>query len=534
MIENQVNKKHKIVYIIIPVLIVISVVGLILLLNTNNHELKSNSNSEIKTNEPNYDEEVALGDILFNSNQVAYSGSSSGISANTVKNAIDELYYAINNGCQVGYTKGIVTQTSYVCDKRSTPSNVTTIFDSMNVKYDNSSSGLTSTNVKATIDELASHVSDCAGGYHKDNTTSSSYNCLVNSFIITLNEQNPTTHGTTSIYEMYGVGYYLDSSAITQMTTSNNSITRPTKDGYMFLGYYTEPNGGGTRYIDPNGKISNLASTTNFSSNGTLYAYWGEGRTITITANGSGNIKFLSDSYNDIMPDYVFIDGTSITPAKSYNFTSGGSHTIILKWNDSSSLITTASMFRDCSRLTSLDLSNLDTSQVINMSYMFSGCTSLTSLDISNFDTRYVTNMTYMFFNCFSLTSLDISNFNTRYVTSMYGMFRDCSSLTSLDLSNFDTSKVTDMDAMFRNCSSLTSLDLSSFNTRKVKYMDYMFNSCPSLTSLDLSNFDTSAAVYMSNMFDGHASGLQIKAPSSVCSKIASDSGISGSYTCHQ
>ena len=43
-------------------------------------------------------------------------------------------------------------------------------------------------------------------------------------------------------------------------------------------------------------------------------------------------------------------------------------------------------MFRECSSLTNLDVSNFDTSQVTNMGNMFSECNSLTNLDVSNFN----------------------------------------------------------------------------------------------------------------------------------------------------
>ena len=61
-----------------------------------------------------------------------------------------------------------------------------------------------------------------------------------------------------------------------------------------------------------------------------------------------------------------------------------------------------------------------------------------------------------MFYNCSKLTSLDLSNLNTKNVTNMSGMFSTCSSLTSLDLSNFNTNNVTNMWRMFyrinKNC----------------------------------------------------------------------------------
>ena len=42
-------------------------------------------------------------------------------------------------------------------------------------------------------------------------------------------------------------------------------------------------------------------------------------------------------------------------------------------------------MFKGCTSLTSLDLSNFETYNVDNMEGMFSGCTSLKNLDISRF-----------------------------------------------------------------------------------------------------------------------------------------------------
>lgn len=179
---------------------------------------------------------------------------------------------------------------------------------------------------------------------------------------------------------------------------------------------------------------------------------------------------------------------------------------------------TTFRMFRDCSRLISVDLSGLDTSKVTEMgredtweSGMFSGCTRLAYLDLSSLDTSNVTSMGCMFEDCSSLTSLDLSTFDTSNVVDMNSMFAGCTKLTSLDLSGFDTSKVTNMGSkssrtaagMFENCSSLVSLDLSSFDTSKVTDMSRMFFGCAKLTSLDLSGLDTSEVEDMTHMFLG-------------------------------
>ena len=166
-------------------------------------------------------------------------------------------------------------------------------------------------------------------------------------------------------------------------------------------------------------------------------------------------------------------------------------------------------MFSGCSRLAYLDLSSLDTSNVTNMGCMFKDCAALTSLDLSGFDTSNVVDMNSMFAGCTKLASLNLSGFDTSKVTNTgskssrtaSGMFEGCSSLESLDLSSFDTSNVTDMSRMFYGCAKLTSLDLSGFNTSQVTSMDGMFWDCSGLFSLDLSGFDTSSVTSMAFMF---------------------------------
>ena len=168
---------------------------------------------------------------------------------------------------------------------------------------------------------------------------------------------------------------------------------------------------------------------------------------------------------------------------------------------DTSNVTSMGCMFKDCSSLTSLDLSTFDTSNVVDMNSMFAGCTKLTSLDLSRFDTSKVTCMDGMFWDCSGLFSLDLSGFDTSSVTSMAAMFCGCSLLAPVNLSGFNTSKVTNMSFLFEGCSRLSALDLSSFNTSNVTYMVSMFKGCSKLTSLDLSGFDTSSVTSMTAMF---------------------------------
>ena len=141
-------------------------------------------------------------------------------------------------------------------------------------------------------------------------------------------------------------------------------------------------------------------------------------------------------------------------------------------------------MFNNCSKLTSLDVTNFNTAKVTDMSYMFKGCSALTSLDVTKFDTRNVTTMEGMFSSCSKLPSLDVTNFNTVNVKNMMKMFIGCKALTSLDVTNFNSENVTNMNRMFNKCSKLTSLDVSNFNTKKVTNMSFMFSYCSTLTTI--------------------------------------------------
>ena len=171
-------------------------------------------------------------------------------------------------------------------------------------------------------------------------------------------------------------------------------------------------------------------------------------------------------------------------------------------------------MFNNCSKLTSLDVTNFNTAKVTDMSYMFKGCSALTSLDVTKFDTRNVTTMEGMFSSCSKLPSLDVTNFNTVNVKNMMRMFTGCKALTSLDVTNFNSENVTNMNRMFNNCSKLTSLDVSNFNTKKVTNMSFMFSYCSTLTTIYVNDkFVIDKVTNGSYMFD-NCTNLKDYAPS--------------------
>ena len=137
---------------------------------------------------------------------------------------------------------------------------------------------------------------------------------------------------------------------------------------------------------------------------------------------------------------------TTLSPSYTVKFDSVNYKTISLDWLRTNNMTIMREMFRNCSSLTSLDLSNFDTSNVTDMMEMFYNCSSLDSLDLSSFNTSNVTDMMEMFYNCSSLDSLDLSNFDTSNVTNMNNMFASCTALKTLDIRNFTFAQLPDDD----------------------------------------------------------------------------------------
>ena len=121
-------------------------------------------------------------------------------------------------------------------------------------------------------------------------------------------------------------------------------------------------------------------------------------------------------------------------------------------------------MFLECSSLGELDISNWDTSKVQSIAGMFWDCTSLYFVDLFK-NTSNVTDMSTVFKGCSSLVSLDLSNWNTSKAQDMVEMFSGCSSLEYLNLSGWTTKSITYsggyyISNMLYGCSSLEELRL--------------------------------------------------------------------------
>jgi surface protein len=120
-------------------------------------------------------------------------------------------------------------------------------------------------------------------------------------------------------------------------------------------------------------------------------------------------------------------------------------------------------------------LSQTDLSNVISTRSMFEECTSLTT--VIGFPTSNVTNMSRMFYNCRKL--INIPDFDTSKVTDMSSMFFYCASLSGDVM--IDTSSCTDMSNMFDGCTNKGG-KLILTDTSKVVNMSGAFFARPNLS----------------------------------------------------
>lgn len=215
----------------------------------------------------------------------------------------------------------------------------------------------------------------------------------------------------------------------------------------------------------------------------------------------------------------TLIDMASVTALPNSLFQNNKAITSFNELNKFINIISiNAYVFKQCSALTSIDLSNItsignqafqscslltsvgDTSNLISIdNEAFNGCSKLTSIDLSNVTTIGPK----AFYDCLLLTSsIDLSNVTTigdrafqncSLLASIENLnctsignyiFKDCSSLTTVDLSN-----VTFIgNGAFQNCSKLTSINLSNV----ISISNQAFASCSALISVgDMSNVTT-------------------------------------------
>ena len=184
------------------------------------------------------------------------------------------------------------------------------------------------------------------------NGCSKTYALTVDMGTITLNNQSATSAGTTAIYQRYNVNVYNDSARSKAMTSSANAITKPTKTGHTFVGYY-DSTSYGTQYINANGYITDAGLTAGkaLKANGTWYAKWtvntytitykagtggsGADQTQSVTYKSSFTTK-ASDTFskaNATFAGWSASSGSYPNANTAYTYTTVGNITLTATWN---------------------------------------------------------------------------------------------------------------------------------------------------------------------------------------------------------
>ena len=201
---------------------------------------------------------------------------------------------------------------------------------------------------------------------------------------------------------------------------------------------------------------------------------------ILLKVKGKGNdlVKILSSDYNNYMPTSYYLNngqepinfsGKSITLPDSVNKVELIFGTNVQNCN---------SMFKGCSDILEIDLSNFISSDVQDINRMFEDCTSLKNIIFGNFKTSQMNALENVFYGCSSLGSLDLSNFDVSHITGFNHVFDGCDSLKYIDFTNFNPSSIEFFSSSMLDgdCEKLEFMNFKNSNAGYAKLGRYFVN----------------------------------------------------------
>ncbi|MCQ2821020.1 MAG: BspA family leucine-rich repeat surface protein [archaeon] len=188
---------------------------------------------------------------------------------------------------------------------------------------------------------------------------------------------------------------------------------------------------------------------------------------VTIMFQGSlEKTKLMFAFIPDLISANIFLDTKNLTSMESMfegcqNLTEVGIYPSTDEGSPNLSIL--KGIFKDCPKLSRVDLNSLDLSKVQSTEEMFSGCSSLPSVNLNNFYGERLVTMRNMFKDCQSITNLDLSNLNPSNVIYLNGAFQGCKNLLNLDIHNLNTAFAANMKEMFYDCPKLCNIDIPKF-----------------------------------------------------------------------
>ena len=173
------------------------------------------------------------------------------------------------------------------------------------------------------------------------------------------------------------------------------------------------------------------------------------------------------------------------------------------------------SMFRDCTKLTTVPELPATTLAQNCYSTMFKGCTSLTTVPSNLLPATTLAENCYsdMFWNCTSLTTVPVLPATTLANYCYSGMFHDCTSLTTVPSNLLPVTTLADYcySSMFMRCTSLTTAPELPATTLASTCYQKMFEGCTSLETAPELPATTLVDSCYSSMFNGCTSLNYIK-----------------------
>ena len=275
------------------------------------------------------------------------------------------------------------------------------------------------------------------------------------------------------------------------------SSTAPTKAGYTFGGYYTQPNGKGTKYYDAS---MNSVRVSNMITDKTLYAYWEVIlATIVTTDTGSDNtlnlkMKQLANPSESITSGYGFIDYS----VKSFKRANENQYNTIKNSLTNDNIISTLDSpvpvymwFDDSTGTMYWYTEALKVKFVGTMGRLFAKYRALEDISsFADFDTSEVTDMNRLFQYDISLSNISaLASWDTSKVTTLRFAFGGDDAGGSMIISDYspisgwDVGKVEDFNQAFKWNIALTNLDaFKDWDMTSAKDISQMFNGSSALS----------------------------------------------------
>ncbi|MBR4830465.1 MAG: InlB B-repeat-containing protein, partial [Bacilli bacterium] len=346
-------------------------------------------------------------------------------------------------------------------------------------------------------------------------------------------------------------------------TTIGVDLSNPTREGYIFNGWYTEPDGNGelvksynaeeditfyaqwvpftptpgeytlptNRAFKPDEVISTVTfyyhngqpnTTSNvvrrYTPSGWLVdgKYCADGTTITVTEDTVIEERFISTITHANFPTDPTKEGYEFTGW--YTEETGGTKVTVLSSDDD--MIVHAQYTNDYAKLDTGSMINSKLSNIISShdatDIIFRKATAeeyasvSESLTTSNIISATLSpNVVYLWLDDNKL--LFYSNASTIFANEYtQRMFASSSKIVSIDMRGINTIKSKNMNQLFGYCRNLVDLNISELDTKNTTDMSYMFTDLDSMLELDVSNLETSNATNMEHMFSSMKNATQI------------------------